>query len=176
MGHPYLSQIGMFGGRFAPKGHALCQGQVLGIAGNSALFSLLRTTYGGDGRTSFALPDLRGRLPMHFGAGPDLTPRVQGASVGTETVALTVDETPAHDHAMQASLDPAGSNDPTDRVVAPGDTAGVNLDQFTATAPTEAMAGEALADAGDNQGHDNLMPLIAINFIIALQGAYPSRN
>ena len=178
MAEPYLSQIGMFGGNFAPRGYAFCEGQILAISQNDALYSLLGTLYGGDGTTTFALPDLRSRLPMHRGEGPGTSFRPQGARFGTETVTLTGAQIPSHTHVLAAATADATSPDPDGRVVAPGKNTNLNTDvsQFTATAQNAQMASQALADAGGNQAHTNLMPLIAINFIIALQGLYPSRN
>lgn len=176
MAEPYISQIGMFGGSFAPRGYAFCDGQLLSVSGNSALFSLIGTTYGGDGRTTFGLPDLRGRLPMHFGQGPGTSYRHQGAVFGTETVTLNTTQMPSHNHIFEASSQPATSTNPSGQVVAPGDVAGVDVFQFTLNPPGAEMNAQTLADTGGNQAHTNLMPLIAINFIIALQGVFPSRN
>jgi len=176
MADPFIAQIGMFGGNFAPRNYAFCHGQLLSVSGNSALYSLLGTTYGGDGRNTFGLPDLRGRLPMHRGQGPGTSFHPQGARFGAETETLTVPQMPSHNHNFAASTQGAGSPDPTGRVVAPGEAAGNPVSQFTSAAPAADMINQALADNGGNQAHSNLMPLIAINFIIALQGIFPSRN
>lgn len=191
MSQPFLGQIVLFAGNFAPRGWAFCQGQLLSIAQNQALFAILGTTYGGDGRTTFALPDLRGRVPMGTGSGPGLTPRSLGESSGSEQIALTLTQMPVHTHA----LDTAGLT-PTLRGYA-GNNADVNtpasdhvFSQFTGAANVNLysdsdanltpISGSQLAvtvqNAGGGQGHENRQPLLAINYIIALQGIFPSRN
>ena len=171
MSEPFLGQICMFGGTFAPRGWALCDGQLLSINGNEALFSLLGTVYGGDGRTTFGLPDLRGRLPLHQGAGPGLTPRPIGSKVGIEEVTLGANQMPPHKHTPQGSTDAALTNAPAGKV-----TADAELNIYSDGAPTDAMSTKAIGDAGGDQEHTNLMPFLVVNFIIALQGVFPSRN
>ncbi len=161
----------MFGANFAPRSWAFCDGQLLPIAGNSALFSLLGTVYGGDGRTTFALPDMRGRLPMNFGTGPGLSPRQIGQRGGTEKVTLIANQMPAHKHAQQGSTDQALTRDPAGKV-----TADAEFTMYSDSAPNTAMSTEAIGDAGGDQPHTNLMPFLVVNFIIALQGVFPSRN
>lgn len=170
MSQPFTGEIQMFGGIFAPRGWALCDGQLLAINENEALFTLLGTTYGGDGRTTFGLPDLRGRVPIHQGTGPGMTIRKLGAMGGAETVALSAGELPAHSHAMQASTNAANSADPTGSVLAEA-----SADIYVAEAPDEVLA-SSISDNGSSQAHGNVMPFGTANYIIALFGIYPSRN
>ncbi|MEJ8562107.1 tail fiber protein [Yoonia sp. GPGPB17] len=173
---PFIAQIMLFGGNFAPRGWAFCDGQLLPIASNSALFSILGTTYGGDGRTSFGLPDLRGRVPMHAGTGPGLTPRQIGQRVGIEDVALSAAELPNHNHELLTAAAPAAN----DR--ASGDAIGrtsiyVNRDDSNpATLPSIALNAGTISNAGGGQAHPNMQPTLCINYIIALQGIFPSRS
>lgn len=161
----------MFGGNFAPRDWALCDGQLLAISQYDALFSLLGTTYGGDGRTTFALPDLRSRVPIHYGSGPGLTPRQLGSQGGQEQVTLNTNELPAHTHTPKASIvgssdNPAGNywaNTPTGKA-------------YGAAPPNTTMnAGTMAAPVGGSQGHDNMIPFECVNYCIALSGIYPSR-
>ncbi len=173
---PFIGKISMFGGNFAPRGWAFCDGQLLAIASNSALFSILGTTYGGDGRVTFGLPDLRGRLPMHQGAGPGLTTRPIGSEVGTETVTLIPTQLPAHTHQLDGTteqVDPnaSGGGNPTGRVLA-----ATVIDIYSATAPDSDFDASAVTDTGGGQAHGNIMPFLCVNFIIALVGTFPSRN
>jgi microcystin-dependent protein len=169
---PFLGQIKMFAGNFAPRGYAFCDGQLLSIASNTALFSLLGTIYGGDGRTTFGLPDLRGRLPVHQGTGFGLTPRNIGQKAGVETVVLTAGQLPVHTHTPQATNIPGSGSSPAGAVPA-GATGG---SYYTAEEPTEEMNAGVVSNAGGNQQHTNVMPFFCINFIIALTGLYPSRT
>ncbi len=171
MSEPFLGQICMFAGNFAPRGWAFCDGQLLSVTQNSALFSLLGTIYGGDGRTTFGLPDMRGRLPMNFGTGPGLTPRNIAAKGGTEKVTLIANQMPPHKHSQQGSTDQALTDAPAGKV-----TADAEVTIYADDPPTDAMSTEAIADAGGDQPHDNLMPFLVVNFIIALTGIFPSRN
>lgn len=176
MSDPYISQIIMFGGNFAIQNYARCDGQLLAIQQNDALFSLLGTTYGGDGQNTFGLPDLRGRVPISSGQSQGTSRYPLGARFGTETVTLTQIQLPSHSHAAMASSTEAGEVDPTNRVVAPGKINGSPVSQFTAESPTGGMAGQAVGQTGGNQPHDNMMPGLALNFQIALSGIYPSRS
>ena len=171
MTEPFIAQIVMFGGNFAPRGWALCDGQLLAVAQNNALFSLLGTTYGGDGRTTFGLPDMRGRLPMNFGSGPGHTRRRIGAKGGIEKVTLGVNQMPPHKHTPRGSSDTASDIAPAGKL-----TADAALNIYSDGAPTDAMSTKAIGDAGGDQMHDNLMPYLVVNFIIALTGVFPSRN
>lgn len=162
----------MFAGNFAPRGWAFCDGQLLAVSQNDALFSLLGTIYGGDGRTTFGLPDLRGRIPIHAGQGPGLSNRRLGAKAGAEKVTLTVNQTPSHSHTLQASTAAADSGDPTGRVTAQATVA----DIYASVDATSAMSPTALTNIGGSRSHTNLQPYLCINFIIALFGIYPSRQ
>jgi microcystin-dependent protein len=167
---PFIGQIIMFGGNFAPKGWALCDGQLLQIVQNTALFSILGTTYGGDGRTTFALPDLRGRVPLHPGNGPGLTPRSLGEKAGAEAVTLSTGEMPTHNHLVKCSPLAGNNRGPTDQVPAAHD------DQNYRGVGSDTMAAAMIHDAGGGAAHTNVQPFLGVNFIIALVGVYPSRN
>ncbi len=171
MGTPFIGEIRMFGGNFAPRGFAFCHGQLLAISQNDVLFSLIGTTYGGDGQSTFALPDLRGRIPVHAGQGPGLSSYVLGQSAGSETVTLTQGQFPAHTHAAQAQS--AAGNQP-----APGGGiwAASGLNQFSANPPSAGMSPAAIGPAGGSLPHDNMMPFQVVSFIIALEGIYPAQN
>ena len=173
MSEPFLGEIRMFGGNFAPRGWATCDGQILPIAQNTALFSLLGTTYGGNGTTTFALPDLRGRVPLHVGQGPGLSPYSLGESTGTESVTLLTSQMPAHSHPINATQT-ATTSDPNGTVPAneaAGRTA-IYGDRPDGTVMNAGMCGMA----GGSQPVPNLQPLLCVTFIIALEGIYPSRN
>ena len=176
MSSPYLGQITMFGGNFAPRGWAFCNGQLLAINQNSALFSLIGTIYGGDGRTTFGLPDLRGRVPMHWGNGPGLTNRQIGSKSGAELVTLTASQIPSHNHLAKCVAPAGNSNDAVNNYWA--DDAGVSSGTYHtgAGATLSNMNAGAIANAGGGGAHNNMQPYLAISFIIALQGVYPSRN
>ena len=175
MSDPFIGEIKMFGGNFAPRGFAKCDGQLLAISQNSALFSLLGTFYGGDGRTTFGLPDLRGRLPIHQGQGPGLSFRPIGGKAGGEKVSIAAATMPVHEHTVRGTTDPGDSNNPAGKVPA---VAPVTAFSDQTPDPTNAQfASDAIADApGAGQGHNNVMPFQVINFIIALVGTFPSRN
>jgi microcystin-dependent protein len=169
MGQPFVGEIRMFAGNFAPLGWELCQGQILSIAENDVLFNLIGTTYGGDGQETFALPDLRGRLPLHQGTTQGNTFFI-GENGGGESVTLTTNQIPAHSHAPRANT--AGSaNDPTGNV-----WAGWTGSHYSDQAPNAAMLPTALASAGGSQPHENRPPFLAINFIISLFGIFPSQS
>lgn len=169
---PFLGEIIMFGGNFAPRGWAMCDGQLLPINANQALFSILGTTYGGDGRTTFALPDLRGRVSMHPGNGNGLTPRRLGEKGGQENVTLTVNEMPNHNHQIHAANTGGDDTDPT-TAKAFGTASG---DLYIDSAQGTAMQGEIVTNNGGGQSHTNVQPYECVNYIIALQGVFPSRN
>lgn len=172
MSEPFVGEIRMFAGNFAPRGWAFCDGQLLAVSQNDALFSLLGTIYGGDGRTTFGLPDMRGRVPMHAGSGPGLSPRRLGAKAGAENVTLTVNQLPSHTHNLQASQDLAGQSAPQGLV--PGNSPSIDL--YRETAPTGNVSTNAITSIGGSRKHTNLQPFLCINYIIALVGIYPSRN
>ncbi|MBD2679859.1 MULTISPECIES: phage tail protein [Nostoc] len=176
---PYIGEIRMFGGNFAPTGWALCNGQLLAISENDQLFALIGTTYGGDGQTNFALPDLRGRAPIHQGTGTGLSPRIIGQSIGAEAVTLTTDQLPQHNHSLTANTDSnpgvitATDKSPADNVPATG-----TVEMYARPSdPLVSMSPNAIAPfVGGSQPHYNIQPYLAINFIISLQGLYPSPN
>jgi microcystin-dependent protein len=168
---PFLGEIQMFAGNYAPTGWALCDGQLLSIAQNTALFSLLGTTYGGNGTTTFALPDLRGRVPIQPGQGPGLTQRDLGEVGGTETLTLNANQIPAHTHTAGASTANGVADGPSGRVPArmPG-----AIPQYAAAGNAD-MAAAAVGNSGGGQPHNNMQPYLTITYIIALQGVYPQR-
>jgi microcystin-dependent protein len=166
---PFIGEVRLFGGNFAPVGWAFCHGQSLSIAEYDALFAIIGTTYGGDGQETFNLPDLRGRVPIGMGTGPGLSTRVIGETVGSETVTLTPNQLPLHSHAQQAST--AAVSAAAGPSGAPG-AATVNL---YGASPSVAMAGNAVQSVGGNQPHNNMAPSLAVSYIIALLGIFPSR-
>jgi microcystin-dependent protein len=180
MSNQFLGEIRMFAGNFPPKGWALCDGQILSIAQNTALFSLLGTTYGGNGQTTFALPDLRGRAPIHQGQGPGLSDYVLGENGGTENVTLLITQLPAHNHLIGVSNAAGTATDPTNGIVAQINTGTSRAPTTTAmgytTPATGTMNPAAVSVAGGSQPHNNIQPLMCVTFIIALVGIYPSRN
>ena len=169
----FLGEIRMFAGNFAPTGWAFCQGQLLPIAQNTALFSLLGTTYGGDGRTTFALPDLRGRVPVGFGQGPGLSYKDLGQQFGTETVTLTTAQMPAHSHTVNAVTSEGNQNLPTNSL--PANTKALDKEYSDAASNTTMKSG-MIGITGSSQPVNISQPSLGVNFIIALQGIFPSRN
>ncbi len=175
MADPFIAEIKIFAGNFAPRGWAFCDGQLLPIAQNTALFSLVGTTYGGDGRTTFGLPDLQGRAPMHPGNGPGLSSRRLGEKVGVTTVTLSELQMANHNHAMRGSSDSADLNAPAaDRSLARS-SGGAAYQQNT-TANLVSLAPQAVTNTGSGGAHSNVQPLLGLYFIIALVGVFPSRN
>ncbi len=172
MSEPFVGEIRMFAGNFVPRGWAFCDGQLLSVAQNDALFNLFGTIYGGDGRTTFGLPDLRGRIPLHSGSGPGLTPRALGSKSGTETVTLTDQQLAGHTHAMQVSSASATGTNPENDFL--GASPSVRL--FRPSTPNQPMASAAVAATDGNQAHTNLMPFVCIHYIVALVGIFPERN
>ena len=171
---PYLGEIRMFGGNFAPVGWALCHGQLLDVSQHESLFSVIGTIYGGDGRTTFGLPDLRGRVPLHYGSGVGLTPRAIGARGGSETEILTVNQLPSHSHAPQAMPGTGNSSSPAGAIWAAGNSSFYTTDTSTSGTMATGILEEAYAGAA--QPHNNVMPSTVINFIIALVGLIPSQT
>jgi microcystin-dependent protein len=169
---PFVGEIRMFGFNFPPQGWALCDGQLLPISQNAALFSLLGTTYGGDGESTFALPDLRSRVPVSQGQGEGLSSYAEGQAGGTETVTLAAAQMPAHTHAVSASSSPAASERPAGRVLARSPDHSYIPEPDTDTVMNAKMIGET----GNSQPHDNIQPYLALNFCIALQGVFPARE
>ena len=173
---PFLAQIMLFGGNFAPRGWAFCDGQLLPISSNSALFSILGTSFGGDGRTTFALPDLRSRVPMHAGHGPGLSLRQIGQKVGVEDVTLTVPEMPQHHHEMFVASAAPDNARPQGDALATTNIYVNNNAQEPSTQPTTALHERTMSSVGGSLPHNNMQPTLCINYIIALQGTFPSRN
>ena len=173
MSEPFVGEIRIFAGNFAPRGWAFCDGQLLAVSQNDALFSLLGTIYGGDGRTTFALPDLRGRIPIHAGHGPGLSDRRLGASGGSESVTLTLNQLPSHGHALTASTHNATSPNPAGNILAQSSSfdAFVRNPSTTATATTS-----AIRSTGGSRSHTNMAPFLCVHFIISLFGIYPSQH
>ena len=179
MADPFVAEIRIFPFNFAPKGWAFCNGQILPISQNTALFSLLGTTYGGDGKSTFAMPDFRGNVPIHAGQGPGLSLYDLGQEGCSASVTLITTEMPAHGHALTAQTQNADSNDPTGRVLAAGrfgagQGGAVNL--YTTAAPDTAMNQLGTSVAGGSLPHNNLMPYLVLSFCIALQGVFPPRG
>lgn len=178
MADQYLGEIRVFAGDFAPQGWALCNGQLMSISQNTALYSILGTSFGGDGTTNFALPNLSGSVPMHWGQGPGLTPRELGQSVGAPEVTLTTATMPSHSHQAMALAASGQTKLSTGSVFAEDPSAGPHQPGqplYTSSANT-AMSGAALASAGGGQPHNNMQPYLGLTFIIALEGEYPSRS
>jgi microcystin-dependent protein len=176
---PFLGEIRLFGFSFAPRGWALCQGQILAISQNSALFALLGTTYGGDGQTTFALPDLQGRVVLSSGQGPGLSPYTLADKLGAASVTLTLQQIPSHNHAANCTNNPGSLTGvplgtPVNQVWA-ADAGGVTQ-EYAPAANLQTMAPAAIATAGSSQPHENETPFLVANYSIALQGIFPSRN
>jgi microcystin-dependent protein len=167
MAQPYVGEIRMFAGNFAPAGWMFCEGQLLPISENETLFQLIGTTYGGDGQSTFALPDLRGRIPVHQGNG-----FILAETGGAEEITLTVNQIPAHSHPFLASSDPASDGTPTGRVMASSRTAGQFL--YLEDTPTVNMAATSISSVGGSQPHTNFQPYLCVDFIISLFGIFPS--
>lgn len=175
MSQPFIGEIRMFGGNFAPRSWALCDGQTFSIAQNQALFSLIGTIYGGDGRTTFGLPDLRGRLPMSYGAGLGLTQRFIGQSLGINSVRLTRSEMPSHNHSINATTHIANATTPQYNVLGKEDEYNIYV-QNADSSKIQPMRSDVIQTTGGNIAHENRMPALTVNFIICLYGTYPSRS
>jgi microcystin-dependent protein len=169
MAQPYVGEIRMFAGNFAPAGWMFCEGQLLPISENEVLFNLIGTTYGGDGQSTFALPDLRGRIPIHQGSS-----FVLAQSGGVETVTLTVSQIPAHTHPFLASANLASGNSPGNQL--PAITQASTITPYGTDAPLVQLSSNAVGAAGGSQPHDNFQPYLCIDFIISLFGIFPSQT
>lgn len=181
MAQPFIGQVIMFGGNFAPRGWAFCNGQPLPISQYDALFNLIGTTYGGDGQQTFNLPDLRGRLPFNQGTGAGLSPYVIGQTGGTESVTVTTQQLTAHNHpAMAKTGTPGGANIPSASVVLSDELQTAATASYTYTAfgsPTQSALGPlTIGLSGGSQPHENRQPVLALNYVISLFGIYPSQN
>lgn len=168
---PYVGEIRVFGFNFAPRGWATCDGQLMPLSQNTALFALLGTMYGGDGKSTFALPDLESRAPMQWGQGPGLSDRIQGEPGGTDTVTLLESEMPQHQHAVSASNRPAEQTDPTGHALA-----NATGQIYSQQAPDTALSPSAMAVTGSSLPHQNRQPYLGMLYCIALQGVFPPRS
>jgi microcystin-dependent protein len=173
MSSPFIGEIRMFGGNFAPVGWAFCDGALMPIDQNPALFQLIGTTYGGDGQTTFALPNLQSRIPLHVGPGFAL-----GQTGGAEQVTLTTSQIPSHPHVVQANSSPGTSNNPAGNVLAnEGGTGSANVSLYNNAATTfQAISPSTIGNAGGGQPHDNMAPFLAVNFILSLFGIFPTQT
>jgi microcystin-dependent protein len=165
---PFIGEIRIWAGNFAPRGWAFCNGQLMPIQTNTALFALVGTIYGGDGETTFALPNLEGRAPMHWGRGPGLTSRRIGQRGGEETISLTEQQMPAHTHVLNAIADSASDTSPKNNALGSGEKV------YGGSGTTVPMSDNALSNSGGSQAHDNRPPYLGMYFCIALTGAFPS--
>jgi len=173
MSSPFIGEIRMFGGNFAPAGWAFCDGQLQPISQNDTLFNLIGTTYGGDGQETFALPDIQGRVPVHMGTNPGTGTTYQiGEKAGVESVTITTNSLPQHNHAFLASQDGAQQNAPTSNVLA----SSTNIKNWSPFPGTGNMNANALQSVGGSQPHENMMPYLVISFIISLFGIFPTQN
>ena len=172
MADPFVAEIRIFPFNFAPKGWAWCDGQLLPLSQNTALFSLLGTTYGGDGKSNFALPDIQGNAVMHQGQGPGLSLHDLGETGGSETVTLLESEIPAHSHATNASEADGLERTPKGQLLATG----ISISQYQTPGPLTGLSPNAVAPAGGDQPHNNLQPYLTFYFNIALQGVFPPRT
>ena len=166
MSQPYVGEIKMFGGNFAIQGYAFCNGQLMAIDQNDALFSLIGTTYGGDGQNTFGLPDLRGRIPVHQGSG-----FIMGQNGGSETVTLITSQIPSHNHTAVVDTTTGGLSSPQNNIIAKS-----SASAYSQTAVDNQMGNQSIGNTGGSQPHDNIMPYLCVTYIIALYGIYPSRN
>lgn len=179
MSEPFIAEVRIFPFNFAPRGWAFCDGQLLPIAQNTALFALIGTTYGGDGQTTTALPNLQGRTAMHPGTGPGLTSRSLGQQGGLDTVTLSPAQIPQHNHLLRARAEAGDASDPANQVPAAAKDDGTGSpvnSPYTSEAADTSLNANALATVGGSQAHNNTMPSLVLNFCIALQGLFPSRN
>lgn len=171
MAQPYVGEIRMFAGNFAPAGWEFCSGQLLSISENETLFQLIGTTYGGDGQETFALPNLQSRLPLHQGTGPGLSGRLVGEASGVESITLTVQQIPSHSHTLIASADSATAENPAGNL-----TGQPTASIYGMSSPFSAMDPQAVSPVGGSQPHDNLQPYLCVSFIISLFGIFPSQT
>ena len=173
MAQPYVGEIRMFAGNFAPAGWMFCEGQLLPISENETLFNLIGTTYGGDGQTTFALPNLQSRVIIHQGQGPGLSPYVIGQNGGVESVTVTTSQLPVHNHTANCSSSAGSQSSPVGNLWA-GDAAGLTAEY--SNSQNGQMNAAAIGPSGGSQPHENRMPLLAMNYIISLFGVFPSQN
>jgi microcystin-dependent protein len=174
MSSPFIAEIRIFPYTFAPRGWAYCDGRLLSIAQNTALFSLISITYGGNGTTTFALPNLQGRAPLGTGQGPGLTPRVLGEAAGSTNETLTIQQIPSHNHSVAAANIAGTQSSPAGQY--PATDARTSFEYIAGATLNTALASNAVQTAGGSQSHSNMQPFLALNFCIALEGIYPSRS
>jgi microcystin-dependent protein len=172
MGEPYVGEIRMFAGNFAPAGWMFCEGQTLPISENETLFNLIGTTYGGDGQETFQLPNLQSRVPIHMGQGPDGTTYQLAEAAGTESVTLTTQQIPSHTHPLIGSTNTANAQATTSNVTAKSTA----VDLYINTVPGDPLSNQAITPAGGSQPHENCQPFLCINFIISLFGVFPTQT
>ncbi|HEX3185464.1 MAG TPA: tail fiber protein [Pyrinomonadaceae bacterium] len=172
MPEPYVGEIRMFAGNFAPNGWMFCEGQALPISENEVLFQLIGTTYGGDGEETFNLPNLASRVPIHMGTGPDGNTYQIGEMAGTESVTLTTQQIPVHTHPLFASINVGVANTPSGNITSQS----VSVKMYVAEQPTAAMNPNAVSPVGGSQPHENCQPFLCINYIISLFGIFPSQT
>ena len=172
MSNPFIGEIRMFGGNFAPQGWAFCDGTLMQISQNDTLFNLIGTTYGGDGQNTFALPDLRGRVPIHQGTAAGLSTYVIGENGGVETETLSTTQIPAHRHGLLANPAPGALSGPSGSYFG----ASSSLALYSGNSPNASLNAAALSNGGGSQPHDNLQPFLCVSFIISLFGVFPTRN
>jgi microcystin-dependent protein len=178
MSEPFIGQIILFAGNFAIRGYAMCNGQILSIAQNTALFSILGTTYGGNGQTTFALPNLQSRFPIHFGQGPGLSSYALGQQAGTENVTLLQNQMPQHNHLVQTNSGNGNAAAPEGNYIAPALVSGANtaVNGYRNSQDGTLLGNQSISLAGGNQPFSILPPYLALNYQIALEGIFPSRN
>ncbi len=177
MADPFVAEIRIFPFNFAPRGWAFCDGQLLPLSQNTALFSLLGTTYGGDGKSTFALPNLQGSAPMHPGQGPGLSLHDLGETGGSETVTLLLSEIPAHAHTVGRAVAATGNSmTPVNSIWAQAGSARAAVNSYAPGPPTGAMKSDVIQPTGGDQPHNNMQPYLTLNFCIALQGVFPPRS
>ncbi|HMJ08911.1 MAG TPA: tail fiber protein [Pyrinomonadaceae bacterium] len=172
MGQPFIGEIRMFGGNFAPAGWMFCDGSLIPISENDTLFNLIGTTYGGDGQETFALPDLRGRVPIHSGQGPGLSNYTLSENAGVETVTLSNNQIPVHSHALLASIDIGDSPTAQDNVVSQS----TSVDLYTEDVVDANMSANIVSPVGGSQPHENMQPFLTVSFIISMFGIFPQQN
>jgi microcystin-dependent protein len=177
MMEPFIGEIMLFAGNFAPRGWAFCNGQEISIAQNTALFSILGTTYGGNGQTTFKLPDLRGRAPIHLGQGPGLTGRILGEMSGSENVTLNQTQIPAHTHSLMGNNGGANTS-MNDKAVLSNqiNDDGELLNTYNSGFPSTTLSSHSISSIGGGQPHNNMQPYLVMNYCIALEGIFPSRS